>query len=371
MDNFKEVPRKVKTAASRFAKVRADYYAYVASLLTSSAGSVKFMQLFENDAVRYAGKPRGILSEYWYETYSNNGGNLADTFAGTLPDDEIAILQVAQNAGGSAVVTAFHDIARMGKLSDAVKKESLGTLLAGLIGISIAIAMLTAFPIFSVKTLKSAYDFLPLEYWGTKGRSLVAYSEWVKRNFIYVLIVVGLITYYIKWTIPNLTTPLRDWLDKNVVLYRVIRDLKGALFLATMSTLTRNRGGVMFTLKQSLETFADSAKTPWLKWRIEQIIDGADATGAIGVDAFRGGIINEEMYFFMEDMNKAKGFAEGFEETGKYVETAILAKIVKQMTVYRWVLLISALLIALAMFVWQFQVIYEMRGAMSTYLATG
>ena len=151
----------------------------------------------------------------------------------------------------------------------------------------------------------------------------------------------------------------------------MIRDLRGALFLSTMSTLTRKRGGVMFTLKQSLEMFAQSTRTPWLKWRINQIIDSADATGAIGVESFKTGFISQEMFYFLEDMQKAKGFADGFQEAARHVETNILTSILKRMTVYRWVLLSAALVIGLAMFVWQYGVLYEMRGAMNTYMTSG
>jgi hypothetical protein len=343
----------------------------VGAILRSSGGSVKPLQVFENDIQRYEGAARGVLCAYWYDKYLGNGGNLAETLQGTLPDDEVAVIRVAQDAGGDALLVALDDVARMGKLSDTVKKESIGTLLAGLFAIGLAVAMLTVFPVFSIRAIGNAYDFLPIEYWGKNGKSLYAYAKWIESYGIYLVIAASAVVSYVYWSIPNLVSPIRNWLDENVVLYRVIRDLKGALFLSTMSTLTRKRAGVMFTLKQSLVIFADSARSPWLKWRIEQIIDAADATGALGVEAFHTGFISREMFFFLEDMQKAMGFAAGFEATGKYVEANILASIIKRMTMYRWGLLLVSLVITLGIFAWQFQVIYEMRGAMSNYLASG
>jgi len=366
-----KIPFKVGQAAKKFYRQRSDYYIYMSSILKSSGGSIKLLQLFENDIQRYEGEARGILCGYWYDIYSSNGGNLADTFQGTFPDDEVAIIRVAQDAGGEALLIALEDVSRMAKLSDTVRRESLGTLMAGLVALLLAVSMLTAFPVFSINAISGAYDFLPLEFWGKNGKSLYAYSKWIESYIIYIGIVIMLVVVYLYWSIANLISPVREWLDGNIVLYRVIRDLKGAMFLATMSTLTRKRGGVMFTLKQSLETFAESARSPWLKWRINQVIDGADSTGAIGVKAFDTGFISREMFFFLEDMQKAKGFSEGFEETGKYVESSILASIIKRMVFYRWALLLVSLVVTLGMFVWQFQVIYEMRGAMSNYLASG
>jgi hypothetical protein len=364
--------KKIKGVASRFGKHRADYYGYISALLISTAGKLKFLEIFQNDIQRYSGKPRARISEYWYDAYSSNGGNLASAFEGTLPDDEVAIIRVAQEAGGDALLTAFADVARIAKLTDTVKKESLNTLYAAIVGVAIAIFMAFIFPIISLTALSHAYDFLPLEFWGPKGKSLLGYVDFIKSYAIFMVGVLMVVMWYLYWSLPNLVRPaIREWLDKNIVLYRVNRDLKGALFLATMSTLTRTTLGKTLTLKQSLEIFSSSAKSPWLRWRIDQIVDVTDSTGSIGVEAFNTGLLNEDMFFFLEDMNKANGFTKGFLETGKYVESSILQKIIVQMTFYRWALLLSSLGIALFFFMWQFQVIYEMRGAMSSYLATG
>ena len=367
-----KLPFKVKQAARGFHKQRSDYYAYMAAILRSSGGGIKILQLFENDIQRYEGEPRGVLCGYWHDCYSENGGNLADSLQGTVPDDEVAIIRVSQDAGGDALLYALEDVARMAKLTDKVRSESIGTLMAGLVAIILATAMLTAFPVFSINAISNAYDFLPLEFWGKHGKSLTAYSKWIESYVVYVALVLMIVLVYVYWSIGNLISPVRNWLDEHIVLYKVIRDLKGALFLTTMSTLSRKRGaGMVATLKQNLETFSDSARSPWLKWRIDQIIDGSDATGAIGVQAFNTGFISREMFFFLEDMQKARGFAEGFQETGNYVEGKILTGIIGRMLFYRWALLIASLVVTLGMFIWQFQVIYEMRGAMSSYLATG
>lgn len=365
------IPFAIKQASRSFNKNRADYYVYMASILKSSGGGIKILQLFENDIVRFEGKPRGKLCLYWYEQYSANGGNLADAFQGTLPDDEVAILRVAQNAGGDALIFALDDLARMAKLSDQVKQESLSTIVSGLFGIAIAFLMLTIFPIFSVREIANAYEFLPLDAWGQNGQRFYSYAKWMEGNLFAITVIIGILIVALNWTFSNYTGKFREWLDENISLYRVSRDLKGALFLATMSTLTKKRGGVMFTLKQSLETFSNSARTPWLRWRIDQIIDGADSTGSIGVQAFDTGMISREMFYFLEDMQKAKGFSEGFEETGAYVEGHLMKSTIKKMMFYRWSMLVMSLVVALVIFGWQFQVIYEMRGAMSSFLATG
>jgi hypothetical protein len=365
------LPWKIRLAANGFRKHRADYYDYAASVLKSSGGKIKILELFDKDIERFKGKPRGILAAWWHDTYSANGGNLADTFQGTLPDDEVAIIRVSQDAGGDAVIVALADVARMAKLSDQVRSEALGTVAAGLIGVVIAASMLTAFPMFSVRMLVDSYAFLPIEAWGPMGRKYHAYAQWVEKALPVIAAGIGLMAWLVLWSFSNLVGPVRETLDRRFGLYSVARDLRGALFLATMSTLTKPRSGVMFTLKGSLDIFWQSARSPWLKWRINQVIEGADQTGAIGVGAFQTGFLSEDMYYFLEDMQQAKGFEEAFAVAGVFVEGTLLKTIVKRMTFYRWLLLMSSLAVALGIFGWQFQVIYEMRGAMSSYLASG
>lgn len=365
------IPWNVKIAIWQFNRSRADYYTYFAAKLTSAGGGIKVMQMFEDDVMRFPGKTRGIIAEFWLQRYSANGANLADAWEGTLPEDEVAVVRVAQDAGGDAVMHAVNDLARMAKLSDQVKQQAFMTMLAALIGVGIAVAMLTVFPIYVVSTLKTTYDFLPMEHWSPNAKSMVAHSELVTAYGVYALGVLVLLGTYVIWTFDHLVNRTREWLDRKNVVYRTMRDLKGALFLYTMCTLTRRRGNTMFTLKRSLEVFMESARTPWLKWRIEQIIEGADATGAIDIQAFNTGLLSEEMFYFLEDMDKAKGFSEGLEATAKYVEDTILASIIKRMYIYRWILLIVAVMAGVSVFGWQFSIMYDMRGAMSNYLASG
>ena len=365
------IPMNIWLAANAFKKKRADYYEYFAAILRSSGGGIKIIKMFENDAARYEGKSRGIMSEYWLQRYTGNGANLADTWDGTLPEDEVAVVRVAQEAGGDALIVAIEDLSRMARLTDKVKQQSLLTLASALVGVAIALSMLFIFPIFSVELLKKTYDFVPMEYWGKSGKNFVAYADSVMSYGLYAVLIVLMGCIYMHWTFANLTNPIREWLDGNNVLYRTMRDLRGALFLSTMCTLTKRRGNTMFTLKQSLEIFMESARTPWLKWRIGQIIDGTDATGAVDIVAFKTGLLSDEMFYFLEDMASAKGFAEGLDATGKYVESNILQTILKRMATYRWVMLLTSLAFALGMFIWYMQVIYGMRNSMTNYLASG
>jgi type II secretory pathway component PulF len=155
-----------------------------------------------------------------------------------------------------------------------------------------------------------------------------------------------------------------------VSIYKTIRDIKGARFLSIMATLTRKRGNVMYTLGASLSTLSQSARSPWLKWRFEEIINRLEMLGASAADAFHTNIISQEMYFFLRDTQEALGISEGFSETGKFVETTIIDKIIKNMAIYRWILLLFGVACVVGIIAWQFSVIYEMKSVMSTYYSS-
>jgi type II secretory pathway component PulF len=363
-------PFSVRNAAAKFRKTRADYYRYLASMLDASKGNTKFSTLFERDAQRYTGTARGTLCAFWSERYMNNGGNLGETWTGTFPDDEVAIIRVAQDAGDGALLNALKDVARIAALSDKVKSETIGTMMAAIIGMTIALVMLTLFPVFSSRKLQEIYSFIPLSEWGPNGKAFNDHAQMVLDYGLFIVMGIILTIVYILWTVENLVGPVRDWLDKNFVLYRAIRDIKGALFLATMSTLTRRRGNVMFTLRESLSTFGQNARSPWLRWRVSQVVDGIDATGAVGTEAFNTPLLSQEMYFYLRDTQEARGFAEGFEETGNYVESTILDGIIKRMTVYRWVMLLAGVFCVVGVMGWQFSIIYEMKGVMQNFYSS-
>jgi type II secretory pathway component PulF len=256
------------------------------------------------------------------------------------------------------------------QLSDKVKSEVAGTLMAAIIGLSIALVMLIIFPIFSAAKLQEIYKFIPLEAWGKTGKGYLKYVENVKEYSLYVLAVVAVILAWVQWSVNNWTGAARDWSDRNIVLYRAIRDIKGALFLATMSTLTRRRGNVMFTLRESLSVFASSVRSKWLRWRVEEIMEMVDITGATTSDAFSTNLLSQEMFFFLRDTQEARGFADGFSETGKYVEGAVVKSLVKRITVYRWALLFVGLMCVIGVMGWQFAVMNEMKGAMQLYYSS-
>lgn len=369
-DSGKSIPATIKRAAAKFKKERAAYYDFLAAMLEASKGETKILTLFERDADRYPNLPRGKLAGHWAELYVGNGGNLADAMMGTLPDDELTILRVAQDAGPGALETGLRDVARIAALADKVRKEVTATMLAAIGGLVISTLMLTIYPVFAASKITQIFSAIPVSAWGKKGQAFKGWADGVILYGPYVLAVVALMASWLYWSFANLVGSKREYLDTHNIFYKTMRDLKGAMFLSTMTTLTRRRGNVMFTLGESLATMAAGATTPWLKWRIEQIGSRVEDSGAVGAEVFQTNLLSQEMFYFLRDMQEARGMADGFQETGKYVEQSVVQSIVTRMQIYRWMLLSVGLVCMLGVVAWQFSVIDEMRGAMLNWYSS-
>jgi type II secretory pathway component PulF len=364
------LPFAVRSAASRFRKRRAGYYEWLAQRLESSKGNAKLFEIFERDAQRYPKNPRGILSAHWAAVFSANGGNLADTWEGTLPDDDVTVIRINQNAGDEALMSSLKDIARVAQLNDEVQGAVRATMMVALIGVLAAVVMFTLFPVAAAGKLIEIYGFIPLSEWGKRARAFTEHGQWVRANGLYLVLAVGVALTYVHWTMHNLVGPVRDRLDRTIVLYRLMRDLKGALFLSTMATLTRKRGNIQFTLKESLDVFVQSTKSNWMRWRVQQVVDRIDAAGATDVEPFNTNLLSSDMYYFLRDTVETRGFSDGFAETGQYVEKSVVKDLLKSLMFWRWVLLGISAGSVIYMTGWVMSIPYEMKSTMQNYMGS-
>lgn len=352
---------KERLAAWHFRKQRADYYAYLANMILASRGGAKLIDMVGRDVERFAGKPRGTLAAVWLERLEKNGSNLAEAWQGTLPDDEVAIVRVAIEAGGEGgLQAALQDLARSAKLVDRIRRNSIGVMMAAGFAVLLAAAMWTIMPIVVMDQLGKVFDFIDRSDWGPR-------ALWLQAWGVVIAAAIGGVIALVLWSINNWTGSLRNWCDQHIVLWRAVRDVKGALFLATMSTLVQRRGNTMFTLSESLALFARSVRSKWMLWRVGEILDRVDQTGATDASAFDTPLLSREMYFYLRDMQESNGFSAGFEKTGRYIEDHMADKIERQMVFYRW-LLLAAVGAAVLMFASVFGVIDEMRKTMANHI---
>src|SRR5690625_4702729 len=82
---------------------RADYYRYLAALLTHSQGHFTLKDIFLRDAIRYGPRQlRGRLSSRWLQAYQHSGGDLYATWQAHFPHAELSLIRSAQALGNEA-----------------------------------------------------------------------------------------------------------------------------------------------------------------------------------------------------------------------------------------------------------------------------
>lgn len=354
-----------KRAVSKFHKNRAEYYEDMASLLVTT--NRKMLSIFESDSTRFEGTPRGVLSALWAQRFIDNGANLAGAWQGTLPDQELSILYVLQDAGNDAIPSALRDLATMARLVDKMRAAVFTTLGVGLLALSLAVGALTLLPGFAVGALKASMD-IPVSYWGPVGTAMLTWDELVRTWCVPVGVGLMLGVTWVAWSIDNWVGPGREVADRIIVLYRMVRDVTAVRFLMTMSTLTQKRGNVMSTLEEGLLSLTESNISVWFRWRIEQMLDRIADTGATTCEVFDVGLLSQDMYWRLRDVEEGRGFAAAFEVTSQYVAADLVPRLIARLSFWRWALLLLGVACTGGMAFWIQTASYEMKGAAMNYM---
>lgn len=357
-------------AAMAFKKHRVEYYEYMADLMANSGGRRNLLDMFKADATRYAGKPRGVLAAYWAERYEDNGADLAKTWEGTLPDADLMVIRVAQNSGGAAMEQALRDVARVTGIVDKAKSEFVSTVAVGALGVAMAVGILVALPLFLVPSLKDAFGFIPLDKWGSLGKGLLSLSNNVVDYGGIALCALIAAIAWTAWSLQNFVHPFRKWLDNHILIYKLYRDFRGAMFMATAASMVRRRAGTSgLRLQDALVELGEAAE-PWLRWHCDQIVENINQSGGQGPEVFDTGILDQEVLYYLLDMVETKGFDEGLQRAGARTEQRAVLVVGRRAAVLRWVLLIIGLVTVMVVGGWAMAVIFEMKKVIMSTLGS-
>jgi type II secretory pathway component PulF len=330
---------KVGYAASRFQSSRLDYYANLADRMEATAGKKTLLDLLLFDVDRYDGRPRGTLSAHWIEKLQEGGGRPSDAFQGTLPKEEVMLMRVAEQTGqDDSMVVMLRDISRVGKVIQSAKKIFIETMVVAVVGFLLAAGMLISIPFFSVPTLAETFSMVPPEKWGPVGQTLLSISNNVKTWGIPFFGSCIAMVAWIAWSLPNWTGNMRRWCDRHLLIYQLYRDFKGAMFMATLSSMTQHQGSELSLIRNSLTLLSDDS-SPWMTWHINQIIGNLDEFGRTDANAFNTGILDDEnLYFFME-VFETRGFDTGMRVAGLRTEKTAEQQVARRAAILRWVTL--------------------------------
>lgn len=355
-------------AAARFRSGRHDYYGYLASLLADARGKKTMLDIFRTDAMRYAGKARGVLTQHWADRHGESG-DLVHTWDGTIPDADLMVIGAAVEAGGAgAIEEALLDAARLAKRDHESKQQFLSTILTGIFAMSLAAAVVIGVPLFFVPLLKSSFSFVPLDMWGPLGQKLLKFSAFIATAWPFVVAALVALPIALQVALPRWTGPVRSTLDARFLLFRLYRDARAAEFLATLASVLKRRGNVSMNMREGLELIRARAM-PWLAAHCMRMLYRLDEPGDHGAEVLNTGLLSNESLYYLNDMIEAHGPDEGLQVAGRRIEAQIATTIARSSKVLRVVMMVFGVTVVFFMAAWLMSIIGELKAATALVFA--
>lgn len=352
----------------RLSSQRADYYDYLASVLTGMGGARTLKEVFLQDAMRYGRKSlRGRLSAEWLATYQRAGGDLYATWSHHLPRGELVLIRAAQSMGNAALLRTLHELSMVLRLlGDAVRMLG-ATLWPAALALLVAMLMSLAVRWFTLPRLMDAFAAVPPEYYGVLTRRLVSFGAFVEEYYlVFLILLVGSVA-LVDWSLPNFTGSLRRRLDR-WLWWKVYRCVAALQFLSFLVIALGDDAHSSTQLRNALLRQRTGA-APWLARHIDLMLARIDS-GIVGPSTLDTGLLSPEQFWFLSDMVLARGLSEGLILTRDRLRAHILSTVARQAAVLRWGVLLVCLAFVLGLALWHYAVIDELRRALTFYFAS-
>jgi len=346
----------------RFMGQRGDYFAYLAVLLHGAQGRLTLRRIFQQDALRHGlGSRRGRLSERWAEAFALTGGDLYATWLGCFPAAELSLVRIGQLSGGHALARVLSELAGAVALIQKARAILVSTLWPALLGMCLLFGMALAIPLHTVPALRQVFHAVPEPYHAAQTRALFGFAAWMQAHGVLLGVACGATVMMVWWSLHHFTGPLRTWLDSRSI-WRIYRDAQAVRFLALMAIVLDAGDAASTQLRTALSIQIDSA-TPWMRWHLDTMLARVDG-GLTGADTFDTGLLDRDVYWFLTDMAVAHGLVAAVAMTRDRLGSGILPALQLRAQAMRWLLLLTCVAGMLAMALWHYAVIDELRRAL-------
>lgn len=350
-----------------FNPMRADYYEFLSASMHSAQGRHSLRDIFERDARRYAGTARGRLAASWNRAYAESGGDLYATWSGCFPPSELALIRVAQISGNEALVHTLRDLAHVTGLARRSRHILRTTIWSGVLSLCVMTATILAVPLFTVPRLASLFEILPAEYFGSRTRALFGLAAAVESVWPLAIIIAILIAAAAGWSVANLTGPVRRLLD-HCSIWRIHRCLSALSFTSFLGVLLQRRDASSTQLRTALEMLCVGA-SPWMREHLDDMLGSIDH-GLVGAATFDTGLLDRELYWYLQDMADARGLVSALILLRDRLDARVLPQVARQAQTLRWSLLACCVTGMLVLGLWHYAVIDELRRSLMIFYAS-
>lgn len=360
-----DIPVGVRLAAWRFKSQRAEYYEFLAELLSNRTLEQTLLLTFEQDSWRHGGaSARGRLAAWWAMQYGVSGGDLVQTWRGTLPASDLRNIALAQQAGQGALVQTLASLAKQIRLWQGCLGYFWQTTAVALVALIVALSCLLVMPLWTTPRLTQAFISVPSQFYGASTIALINWVEWVSRFWWVLLLMVGSSLGLIWWSLSGLTGPIRDRLDRFGI-WRLYRDLQAMRFLSGTATLLEALSASGVSLRTVLLTQQQQAGA-WLSDHLGRMVEQLDA-GVDALSSLNTGLLAGDVWWRFVDVVRINGLAQGLGTASGAIGQMLKVQLARRAQILRWTLLAGALACVMAVGLWHLKVIEELRQGLTLF----
>ncbi|HWK59824.1 MAG TPA: hypothetical protein VNT00_00260 [Eoetvoesiella sp.] len=352
----------------RFAGRRSDYFEYLSVLIQGAQGRLTVKKIFEQDAGRHGWKTvRGRLSHRWAQAYQISGGDLYATWQDCFPLAELTLIRVAQLSGNAALTRTLGELADAVALLRRARRIVVSAMWSAVLGACVLLAMLLAIPLYTVPRLRQVFGAVPPEFHAVLTRALFRFSDAILANWIFLLVSIVGAGVLLAWSLPNCTGRIRRCLDEYSP-WRVYRGVQAMHFLAMITIVLTRHESASTQLRTAL-AMQKAGASPWLRWHLDAMLARVDA-GLTGADTFGTGMLEADLHWFLVDMAQAHGLAHALTLVRQRLKDRLLHVIAVRVGALRWAMLLACLAALLAVALWHYAVIDELRRLLMFFYAS-
>ena len=304
-------------AKFRFRAERGTYYSALAKRIAAMPGE-PISNFFAKDAARRAGEPLGRLSAHWLARFEGFDGEkqqstVTEIFRGTVPDEDIPILAVAEQGGDIR-----EGLETLGSNLLALKEARTGmvTILTGVLFTFVILHIYLATMAFYAgpKLEKSFQTLLDPSQYGPLGTAFHAGTTFLRHWGWLVLAAEMWCVVWMSRAMTRYVGKHRGWMDRNLLPFDFFRRFQGAQLFAGLSAVTKRVGGDRKSLSAGLALMRDNAY-PYLAYHIERIELNLEYIPNEGGKVFDTGLFDKDTSFEIQDI------AEYQEDLSKMLST--------------------------------------------------
>jgi hypothetical protein len=357
-----------KIASILFSGQLGDYYLFLADTIAGTRGRKSLTSIFASDIERYGDSARGKLSSHWNKQYKAGGGSLHKTFGGTLPADDVSVLDTLLNTGGEkALENALRDLAENSQLLSKAKQIVIAATIGSFICMAMTVAMFISMPMFTVPKIVDSFSMLPLSEYPDSAMSLVNLAAFVKESWVIIVTALLVFVVLVIWSLSYVTGNLRRFLDKYLFVWGLYRDFQSIKFLSTLAALVRQSDKNAVNLKRALEMQVPGASR-WKKYHLEKILAYV-SRGKVGPEIFTTGIMDQTMEWYIADLIQARGFSDALLFVKERLKDRVLKRITVQSLIFGWALILTSIAVAAWLLMWHMTALDDLRQAVWLYLS--